>query len=74
MSQTCSSDVHAVIQYVDGILSSSQQTLVGNLKQQVFALYNSIESIDAVYNITMGLGFVEFDVGMILSSPLLNGF
>ena len=74
MPQNCSSDVHAVIQYVDGILSSGQQTLIGSLKQQLFALINSIESIDAVYNISKGLGLMDFDVGKILSDPLIKAF
>ena len=74
MPQNCSSDIHAVIQYIDGILSSDQQILVGNLKQQFFALYNSIASIDALYNISEGLGLLDYDVGHSFSDPLIVDF
>ena len=74
MPSNCSADAHAVVQYVDGVLSSMQQEVKDVLKMKVFATQASLSSVDAVYNISDGMGLSEFEVGSILSRPVIADF
>ena len=74
MPQNCSADVHAVVGYVDGVLSSTQRGMRDRLKMMVFATQASLSSVDAVYKISIGLGLSEFEVGSILSRPIIADF
>ena len=74
MPTNCSSDVHAVMQYVDGILSSSQRTLITNLKKMSAAVQELIGNLNRAPDIEGAANTSAFITGREFMYPIVSGF